>query len=207
MHNRSDRRSRCVSRWHNRGGRPVGRQTKARRPGHARIVDIDGSGRFRARSSPGSAAPRRSRRPLERARRARSTAKEGAIRCRFFGRLPRRTARGARARLEKLRRLAGRCPPAFGGARRRAGARAGCGCSATSSVVPDGSGAFYHCHNATQRSHHVKHSKGHALTGRLCESLRGLWGGPRRASCHVPGGGSTGQRGVLSEGRLRWVRN
>ena len=58
--------------------------------------------------------------------------------------LPRRTTRGARARLEKLRRPARRCPPAFGGTRRRAGARAGCGCSATSSVVPDGSGAFYH---------------------------------------------------------------
>ncbi|EOD26649.1 hypothetical protein EMIHUDRAFT_236698 [Emiliania huxleyi CCMP1516] len=82
-------------------------------------LDIDGSGRFRARSSPGSAAPRRSLRPLERSRRTRGTAKEGAIRHRFFGRLPRRTTRGARA-------------------------RAGCGCSATSSVVPDGSGAFYH---------------------------------------------------------------
>ena len=58
--------------------------------------------------------------------------------------LPRRTTRGARARLEKLRRPARRCPPAFGGTCRRAGARAGCGCSATSSVVPDGSGAFYH---------------------------------------------------------------
>ena len=58
--------------------------------------------------------------------------------------LPRRTTRGARARLEKLRRPARRCPPAFGGTRRRAGARAGCGCSATSSVVPDGSGAVYH---------------------------------------------------------------
>ena len=110
---------------------------------------LSGSGLFRARSSPGSsspgsAAPRRSRRPLERGRRTCGTAKEGAICCRFFGRLPRGMARGARARLEKLRRPARRCPPAFGGARRRAGARAGCGCSATSSVVPDGSGAFYH---------------------------------------------------------------
>ena len=131
-------------RRHDRGGRPVGRQTKPRRPSHARIVDVDGPGRFRAISSPGSTAPRHSRRPLERSRRTRGTAKEGAIRRRFFGRLPRRTTRGARARLEKLRRPARRCPPAFGGTRRRAGARAGCGCSATSSVVPDGSGAFYH---------------------------------------------------------------
>ena len=76
-------------------------------------MDIDGSGRFRARSSPGSAAPRCSRRPLERAQRTRGTAKEGAILHRFFGRLPRRTTRGARARLEKLRRPARRCPPAF----------------------------------------------------------------------------------------------
>ena len=64
---------------------------------------LSGSGLFRARSSPGSAAPRRSRRPLERGRRTCGTAKEGAIRCRFFGRLPRGMARGARARLEKLR--------------------------------------------------------------------------------------------------------
>ena len=69
---------------------------------------LSGSGLFRARSSPGSsspgsAAPRRSRRPLERGRRTCGTAKEGAICCRFFGRLPRGMARGARARLEKLR--------------------------------------------------------------------------------------------------------
>ena len=82
-------------------------------------MDVDGPGRFRAISSPGSAAPRHSRRPLERSRRTRGTAKEGAIRRRFFGRLPRRTTRGARARLEKLRRPARRCPPAFGGTRRQ----------------------------------------------------------------------------------------
>ena len=49
--------------------------------------------------------------------------------------------RGAGAAL-RARHLAGNGGRA--GSARRAGARDRCGCSATSSVVPDGSGAFYH---------------------------------------------------------------
>ena len=87
--------------------------------------------------------------------------------------LPRRTTRGARARLEKLRRPARRCPPAFGGPRRRAGARAGCGCSATSSVVPNGSGAVYHHLPSTTTTAATVSAFARALRGRVLTSCRG----------------------------------
>ncbi len=95
----------------------------ARRPDRLRRAALDGLS-----SGGGAHAARR--------RRARSAAGSSAV---CLGAWPAGHVRASRSSAP-----ARRCSPAFGGPRRRAGARNRCGCSATSSVVPDGSRAFYH---------------------------------------------------------------